>query len=152
MRSVGSIHRPFADPTLGRGRQGVATANFINPPESQRSPNTHSSLDAVKAARLLDDAGWKPGADGVRAKGGRPLAVQFEAATNAITPNVQQIIKQSAQPAGIEIELKVVTPNACFPSNAGNPDTFGRFQADVQMYNWRRAIPDPETLMQPVVS
>ena len=39
------------------GRQGVVTANFINQPERLRSPNTHWSFDAVKAARLLDDAG-----------------------------------------------------------------------------------------------
>ena len=64
-------------------RQGVATANFIIPPERQRSPNTRSSLDAVKSARRLDDAGWKPGADGMRNKGGRRLAVQLEAANSA---------------------------------------------------------------------
>ena len=62
------------------------------------------------------------------------------------------MVKQSAQRAGIEIDLKLVTPNACFPSDAGNPDTFGRFQADMQMYNWTRAIPDLEAPMQPFVS
>ena len=88
----------------------------------------------------------------MRAKGGQHLALQFQAATNAITQKVQQMVKQSAQRAGIEIELKVVTPTASFSSDAGNPDTFGRFQADMQMYNWTSFIPDPETLMPPVAS
>ena len=29
--------------------------------------------DPVAAGKLLDDAGWKPGKDGLRTKGGRPL-------------------------------------------------------------------------------
>jgi len=95
-----SRHPLFSDPVVRRamgllvdrknlqefvyGRQGTATANFINQPARLRSPNTRWAYDPQKAAALLDEAGWKPGTDGVRTKGGRRLALQFQASTNTI--------------------------------------------------------------------
>ena len=48
------------------GRTGVDTANYVNGPEKFVSKNTHYEFALDKATKLLDDAGWKPGADGVR--------------------------------------------------------------------------------------
>ena len=45
------------------GRTGVATANFLNNPERFRSKNTKSEFNIDKASQLLEDAGWKKGAD-----------------------------------------------------------------------------------------
>jgi len=46
----------------------------------------------------------------------------------------------------------VVAPSVFFSSDAGNPDTYGRFQSDMQSYNWTNGSPDPEGLMQCFVS
>ena len=48
------------------GRTGVATGNFINNPAPFRSPNTKWEFNVDKANAVLDAAGWKKGADGVR--------------------------------------------------------------------------------------
>src|SRR5437867_8210688 len=50
------------------GRTGVATANFINAPSRFVSKNTKWEFNVDKANQILDAAGWKRGADGVRAK------------------------------------------------------------------------------------
>src|SRR3954470_17958169 len=50
------------------GRTAVATANFINNPERFRSKNTKFEFNIEKANTLLEAAGWKKGADGIRAK------------------------------------------------------------------------------------
>src|SRR5438046_1186034 len=50
------------------GRLGVATANYLNAPSRFRSPNTRWEFSAEKASQALDQAGWKRGADGIRAK------------------------------------------------------------------------------------
>ena len=39
-----------------------------------------------------------------------------------------------------------------FSSDVGNPDTYGKFYADMQTYNWTNNSPDPEGLMQWFVS
>ena len=50
------------------GRTGVATANFLNNPERFRSKSTKFEFNVDKANQILEAAGWKKGADGIRAK------------------------------------------------------------------------------------
>jgi peptide/nickel transport system substrate-binding protein len=48
------------------GAAGQATGNVLNTPEPFRSPNTHWAFDLDEAARLLEQAGWERGSDGIR--------------------------------------------------------------------------------------
>ena len=59
------------------GRTGVATGNFLNNPQRFRSPNTKWEFNIDKANAVLEAAGWKKGADGVREKGGKKLKFVF---------------------------------------------------------------------------
>ena len=61
---------------------------------------------------------------------------------------MQAVVKQAAQQAGIQLELKAVVSSVFFSSDVGNPDTYGKFYADMQTYNWTNNSPDPEGLMQ----
>ncbi|MFL6662526.1 MAG: peptide ABC transporter substrate-binding protein, partial [Rhizobacter sp.] len=130
------------------GRLGVATTNYINVPARYRSTHTGAEFDVAKAAALLEAAGWKAGADGVREKAGKKLTLLFQASVSAITQKLQAVFKQAAQKAGIQIELKAVVPSVFFSADVGNPDTYGKFNADLQTYNWTNDSPDPEGLMQ----
>src|SRR6516225_6077439 len=116
------------------GRTGVATGNFLNNPERFTSKNTTWEFNVDKANRLLEEAGWKRGADGVRAKNGKKLKLVFQTSINAPRQKTQAIIKQACQKAGIEMELKSVTPSVYFSSDVANPDTASKFYSDVQMY------------------
>src|SRR5271166_4309466 len=134
------------------GRTGVATANFLNNPERFTSKNTKWEFNVDKAAQLLEEAGWKRGPDGIRAKDGKRLKLLFQTSINGPRQKTQAIVKQACQKAGIEMELKSVTPSVYFSSDAANPDTYGKFYADVQMYNTNMAAPDPELFMRRFVS
>lgn len=134
------------------GRQAAATTNFINNPARYRSSNTSAEFNIDKAKAVLDAAGWKPGADGVREKGGRRLSLLFQGAVGAPSQSMQAVVKQAAAKAGIAIELKAVPSAVFFSSDTGNPDTYGKFNADMQTYNWTVNNPDPENLMQSFVS
>ncbi len=129
------------------GRTGVATANFVNNPSKYRSPNNKFEFNIDKANALLDAAGWKRGGDGIREKGGRKMKFVYQTSINATRQKTQQIIKQSCQKAGIELELKSVTGSVFFSSDVANPDTYGKFYADVQMYTTTMTQPDPERFM-----
>jgi peptide/nickel transport system substrate-binding protein len=76
-----------------------------------------------KANQVLDAAGWKRGADGVRAKDGKRLKMLYQTATNAPRQKTQQIVKQAAAKVGIEIEIKSVVASVFFGSDPPTPTT-----------------------------
>ncbi len=129
------------------GRTGVATSNFLNNPPKYRSPNTSFEFNIDKASQVLDAAGWKKGADGVREKGGKKLKFVFQTSVNALRQKEQAVIKQACQKAGIDLELKSVVGSVFFSSDVGNPDTYGKFWCDMQMYTTTMTQPDPERFM-----
>jgi peptide/nickel transport system substrate-binding protein len=130
------------------GRTGVATANFINNPEKFRSKNTKYELNIDKANEILDKAGWKKGADGIREKDGKKLKYVYQTSINQPRQKTQAIVKQACQKAGIDIEVKAVTASVFFSSDVANPDTYPHFYADLQMYTNGPQQPDPEVFLR----
>jgi peptide/nickel transport system substrate-binding protein len=163
-----STHPLFSDPAVRKaigllvdrasvqkfiyGRAGGVTANFLVNPPRFRSSKLKPEFDVDKANALLDAAGWKRegggGADGVRSKNGRALRLLFQTTTNPVRQKTQALVKQAAQKAGIAIELKSVSGSVFFSSDLGNPDTSGKFWADMQMYTTDQGRPDPQRYMQ----
>ena len=134
------------------GRAGLATGNFLNNPERFNSKNMKWEFNVEKATKLLDDAGWKPGADGIRAKDGKKLKLVFQTSINSPRQKTQAIIKQACQKAGIDLELKSVTASVFFSSDVANPDTYGKFYCDMQMYTTTMTQPDPGVFMDQFTS
>ena len=134
------------------GRGGQTSANFLNAPSRFHSRNIRWEFNLDKANQILDAAGWKRGADGVRAKDGKRLKFLFQTSINAPRQKTQAIVKQAAAKAGIEIELKSVVASVFFSSDPGNPDTYPHFYADLQMYNTTMTAPDPAALHAAVLS
>jgi peptide/nickel transport system substrate-binding protein len=161
--SIKSRHFAFSDPAVRQamsmladrksiqdfiyGRTGIATSNFMNNPSRFRSPNTKWEFNIDKASQLLEGAGWKKAADGVREKGGKKLKLVFQTSVNGIRQKEQAVIKQACQKAGIELELKSVTGGVFFSSDVANPDTYGKFWCDIQMYTTTMTQPDAERFM-----
>ncbi len=166
--SAKSKHFAFSDPAVREafalladrkgmqefiyGRTGVATSNFLNNPPKFRSPNTKFEFNIDKANALLEAAGWKKGADGIREKGGKKLKLVHQTSVNGIRQKEQAIIKQGCQKAGIDLELKSVTASVFFSSDVANPDTYGKFWSDVQMYTTTMTQPDAERFMDQYTS
>jgi peptide/nickel transport system substrate-binding protein len=166
--SVKTTHFAFSDPQVRAamtllcdrqgvqefiyGRTGTATSNFVNNPAKYRSPNTKFEFNIDKANQMLDAAGWKRGADGIREKGGKKMKFVYQTSINATRQKTQAIIKQACGKAGIELELKSVTGSVFFSSDVANPDTYGKFYADMQMYTTTMTQPDPERFMDQYLS
>ena len=130
------------------GRTGEATANFINNPKPFRSPNTKYEFNVAKAIAILDKAGYAPGPDGIRAKGGHQLKYVYQTSINQPRQKNQEIVKQACKKAGIEIEIKAVVASVFFSSDVANPDTYPHFYADLQMYTTGPVQPDPGLFLQ----
>jgi peptide/nickel transport system substrate-binding protein len=135
------------------GRQGQPTANYLNAPSRFRSPNTRWEFSVDKANAVLEQAGWRRGPDGIRAKDGRRLKMLYQTSINPVRQKTQAIVKQAAARAGIDMELKSVVASVYFGSDPGNPDTSSKFWADLQMYAFNMtAGPEPQRFMDPFVS
>jgi len=130
------------------GRAGRTTANFLNGPEQFVSKTNTWEFSVEKAAKLLDEAGWKPGADGIREKDGKKLKLLYQTAINGPRQKTQAIVKQACQKAGIEVELKSVVASVFFSSDVGNPDTYVKFYADLEMFQIPMSQPDPAQHMR----
>lgn len=131
---------------VGYGDAGKPTCNLVPAPAVYASDNTECLAQDVEGAKaLLDEAGWVAGADGVREKDGRRLKLLFQSPINPIRQDYQAMIKQWWQDIGVETELKTIDPSVFFGSDAGSPDTFPRFYADVEMYanNFDGTDPEP---------
>jgi len=166
--SVKSRHFAFSDPAVRKafgllidrksiedfvyGRAATATANTLNNPAQYNSKAIVAEFNVDKANALLDGAGWKRGADGVRAKDGKRLKFVFQTSINSVRQKVQAIVKQACAKAGIEVELKTVQASVFFSSDLTNPDTYGKFFADIEMFLNTRSGTDPDRFMQQWVS
>ena len=129
------------------GRTGPATSNFLNNPEKVRSKNTKYEFNIEKAADILEKAGWKKGSDGIREKDGKKLKLVYQTSINQPRQKNQAIVKQAAQKAGIDMELKAVVSSVFFSSDVANPDTYPHFFCDLQMFTTTMTQPDPEVFM-----
>ena len=65
-------------------------------------------FDVAKAKKLLDEAGWKPGPDGVRHKDGKPFQVTLLTYTaRPMLPTMATAIQAQLKKVGIKVDLKV---------------------------------------------
>lgn len=128
------------------GVAGKATCNIVPAPPRYASTNNDDCLtqDIEEARDLLDEAGWIPGADGIREKDGVRLEVLYQTSTNSVRQETQELIKGWWRDIGVETELKNINAGAFFSSNPDNPDNFGRFYADVEMYANGTSSVDPQ--------
>ena len=130
------------------GRGGIATANFLNNPPRFRSPNMKFEFNIEKANQVLEAAGWKKGADGIRAKGNVKLKFVFQTSVSQPRQKCQAIVKDACTKAGIDLELKSITAAVFFGNDAANPDTYGKFWSDMQMFTTTMTQPDPQIFME----
>ncbi len=134
------------------GRLGRTSANFLNAPSRFSSRNTRWEFDVNKANAVLEAAGWRRGADGIRVRGGRRLKLVLQTAASGARQKAQALVKQAGGRAGIDVELKVLPPAAFFSPAAASADSYTRFNADLQMYTLGLTSPDPQAFMRQFAS
>ncbi len=128
------------------GAAGVATANTLVAPERFVSPNTSYTFDLDAAAAALEDAGWVNDG-GQLSKDGVDASLVYQTSTNPVRQKTQEIIKQAFGEIGIPVEIKAIDAGVFFSSDAGNPDTWAHFYADIQMFTNGPSTPYPISYM-----
>ncbi|MBC7194520.1 MAG: hypothetical protein H5U37_02570, partial [Caldisericia bacterium] len=90
-----------------------------------------------EAARLLDEAGWKLGADGYRYKDGKKLTLELSTTTRQDRKDQATIIQKNLKEVGIDLQLKFLSSSYFF----GTYTTRRMFQ--LAMFAWGGDPLDP---------
>jgi peptide/nickel transport system substrate-binding protein len=132
---------------IGYGAAGRPTCNLVPAPEMFASPNTDCIAQDMEGAKaLLEQSGWVDSdGDGIREKDGKKLSILYQTSTNPVRQDFQAVIKDWWTELGVEVELKNIDASVFFGGDAGSPDTFQKFYADVEMYanNFDGTDPEP---------
>ena len=88
--------------------QSQAAGSLIQPPTPGYAPVARELFpyDRARARRILDDAGWKPGADGIRVKDGKRLEILWIFGTNNGYEEMAPLVQGMAREVGIDIQLR----------------------------------------------
>jgi peptide/nickel transport system substrate-binding protein len=107
-------------------------------------PQQPSEYSPAKAQALLDEAGWKVGADGIREKDGQRLSLKFQTTSgNKLREDTQQVIVEMMKQIGIEMMIENVPSDVLFAGwDANGLRKRGNF--DVIMYTTGPGI-DPDS-------
>jgi peptide/nickel transport system substrate-binding protein len=144
------VRQAFA---YGADRKAAVEAGFHgvipyegNPSVSQATPGYNAAAaadypyDPDKAAALLDQAGWTKGADGIRAKDGKELAVLLAypagSVFNSEGATVLQALQEQWQKVGFEVKLTPATQAETFAGKYSGPDSY-----DAQPWYWTSPSP-----------
>ena len=133
---------------VGYGAAGAPSCNVIPAPADWVSDNTGCLAQDIEGAKaLLDEAGWKVGEGGIREKDGKKLHILYQTTVNPVRQDFQALIKDWWTEIGVHVELKAIDPSVFFGGDAGSPDTYQKFYADVEMFANNSDMPDPETYL-----
>lgn len=134
---------------VGYGEAGQPTCNVLPAPAVYASTANDACLgqDIDAANKMLDEAGWVRGGDGIREKDGVRLSILYQTSTNSVRQATQALVKQWWGEIGVETELRNIDASVFFGGDQSSPDTFQKFFADIEMYTNNFDGTDPENYM-----
>ncbi|MGL5080574.1 MAG: peptide ABC transporter substrate-binding protein [Microcoleaceae cyanobacterium] len=131
------------------GKSGRPIAQLLVAPQVYKSDQITSEFNLEKAAKLLDEAGWKDtNGNKIRDKNGIEMNVVFQTSVNPIRQKTQEIIKQALTSIGVQVELKSIDASVFFSGDPVNPETLNHFYADLQGFATGNDSPDPSPYMK----
>jgi peptide/nickel transport system substrate-binding protein len=119
----------------------IPTLSYLPPNHwAYNSKLVDPGFDPAKAAALLDEAGWKAGDDGVRAKDGVRLSFTMSTtAGNKAREQAQQLVQQNLKKVGVEMTIKNM------PASVVWGDYTVKSEFDTLMVGWDTLLyPDPD--------
>ncbi len=105
--------------------------------------------DPKRAEALLDAAGWRSGAGGIRSKSGQPLHLELVSFTGSSTADDTEVFVQQAwRQIGVDVSIKNFSSSQLYATlGAGGIEQSGKF--DVAFENWANGTdPDDSILVR----
>jgi peptide/nickel transport system substrate-binding protein len=130
--------------SIYHGLGGYAPTD-ISPGAPEADPAIHYyPYDPKKAAALLDAAGWKLGADGVRRKGGQSLSFAISTVAGVkLRENLEVVLQRAWKAIGADVTVKNYPASLFFAPRSENGPLYGG-HTDVAIYTSSHSWPDPD--------
>ena len=106
---VMAVNRPAIAKAVFFGA-GDAADSYLNPQVLDYDPSTKSKLpafDPAAARKLLDEAGWKPGADGIREKDGVRASFNLYGIQDMQWSRMAEAIQADLKRVGVELKVQL---------------------------------------------
>ena len=103
--------------------------------EANIDPKLNISYDPARSKKALDEAGWVPGADGIRVKGGVPLKVKLWTQNGTEYKRVSEVIQAQLKVIGMQADITIF--DAATINDQYRKKT--EHQLAVRSYNWANA-------------
>jgi peptide/nickel transport system substrate-binding protein len=106
---VMAVNRPAIAKAVFFGA-GDAADSYLNPAVQDFDPKSKASFpafDPAAARKLLDEAGWKPGADGIRMKDGERATFTSYGIMDAVWSRTSEAIQADLRRVGIEMKISL---------------------------------------------
>ncbi|MDU0201960.1 ABC transporter substrate-binding protein [Paenibacillus sp. MAH-36] len=133
----------YVDANQGAGQIANIPSSPISWSYTEEGINPYK-FDIEKAKQLLDEAGWKPGADGIREKDGKQLSIHFLGSKSAQTDNFIAVTTESFKALGVKFQPEVFADfNALVSKVEGGDYDMVSFSTSL--------ITDPSDGLQPFV-
>lgn len=124
------------------GGQGQPGFGLISPAATEwyePSPNRSPGADRARAGQVLDQAGWRPGRDGIRAKDGRRAAFTLMyAASDTLRKDLATAVASDARKVGIDVTLTGLDWSAIRPRLGTDAVIYGGgtpYDPDYELYD-----------------
>jgi len=138
-----SIDREGINKDLLYGLTKVPASYWDSLPMYNNPPLKNYPYDPKAAMALLDQAGWKVGADGVREKGGVKLSLTYGTTIRKIRQDVQAVIQQQLAKVGIKVDISSYEDNTYFANYGTSPAANGQIDI-MQWSDGPSNFPDPD--------
>ncbi|WP_137844029.1 TIGR04028 family ABC transporter substrate-binding protein [Microbacterium sp. 2FI] len=93
--------------TIFTANYPAATSALSSAALGYKDESEHYAYDPEKSAALLDEAGWEPGADGIREKDGERLSLTvYEAKPQPLSKQTLELVAQQLNEIGVELNVK----------------------------------------------
>lgn len=106
--SLAVERKPIADSVYFGNAEPAST--YVHPKTPDFNPDTPTHLgkyDPVQAGKLLDEAGWKMGADNFRYKDGKKLTLQLYGFAGGRSPKVAEAVQGAWRKIGVDLQIQM---------------------------------------------
>ncbi len=125
---------------MGRGRIATGPINPLN--DWAYTDKVHQfPYNRALAEKLLEEAGWTKGPDGIRRKGGQPLKITLDVDRgNPVREQTAVVVRQYWKDAGVDAEVRISEFNALLARIRTRPNPLQTWTL------WYITPPDPDVL------
>jgi peptide/nickel transport system substrate-binding protein len=133
-----ALNRETINKVVFHGLSKPATS-FFHPSMLGYAPTIKESFpyDPAQARKILDEAGWRPGADGIRMKDGKRLELLWLFGTSNGYEEMAPLVQAMVREVGIDLQLREAPYAQVLAANQRNEHNIGES-------NWW--YPDPSVL------